>query len=113
MRRLAYLAVLLLTSLYAAAGNTVTVHSVNLSAPNTFTIEGYTDAKGGDQFNQRLSDRRADKVKRYLVAEFHIPAKELVAVGYGKRNLKNPSDPFGAENRRVRIVNVAANVANE
>ena len=40
MRRLAYLAVLLLTSLYAAAGNTVTVHSVNLSAPNTFTIEG-------------------------------------------------------------------------
>ena len=80
---------------------------------NTFTIEGYTDAKGGDQFNQRLSDRRADKVKRYLVAEFHIPAKELVAVGYGKRNLKNPSDPFGAENRRVRIVNVAANVANE
>ena len=40
MRRLAYLAVLLFTSLFAAAGDAVIVRSVSVSAPNTFTIEG-------------------------------------------------------------------------
>jgi outer membrane protein OmpA-like peptidoglycan-associated protein len=80
---------------------------------DTFNIEGHTDARGGYEFNLRLSDRRAEAVKQFLVAEYNIPAKDLVPVGYGKSKLKNPSDPFGAENRRVRIVNVAANVANE
>jgi len=79
----------------------------------TFIIEGHTDAKGSAEFNQKLSDRRADAVKHYLVREFHIPSKDLVAVGYGKRKLKNPGDPFSAENRRVRVVNVVANAANE
>jgi outer membrane protein OmpA-like peptidoglycan-associated protein len=80
---------------------------------NTFIIEGYTDSKGGTEFNQKLSERRADAVKRFLVAEYKIPATDLVAVGYGKSRLKNPSDPFAAENRRVRVVNMAANVANK
>ena len=80
---------------------------------NTFIIEGYTDAKGGAEFNQKLSERRADAVKRFLVAEYKIPATDLVAVGYGKSRLKNPSHPFAAENRRVRVVNIAANVANK
>jgi outer membrane protein OmpA-like peptidoglycan-associated protein len=80
---------------------------------NTFIIEGYTDSKGGAEFNQKLSERRAGAVKRFLVAEYKIPATDLVAVGYGKSRLKNPSDPFAAENRRVRVVNMAANVANK
>ena len=80
---------------------------------STFIIEGYTDSKGGTEFNQKLSERRADAVKRFLVAEYKIPATDLVAVGYGKSRLKNPSDPFAAENRRVRVVNMAANVANK
>jgi outer membrane protein OmpA-like peptidoglycan-associated protein len=80
---------------------------------STFIIEGHTDAKGSADYNQRLSDRRADAVKQFLIAEYHIPAKDLVPVGYGKRKLKDPNDPFAAENRRVRVVNVAANVANE
>lgn len=79
----------------------------------TFNIEGYTDAKGSFEFNQRLSDQRAEAVKHFLVTEYEIPAKDLIPVGYGKTRLKNPSDPFGAENRRVRIVNMAANVAND
>lgn len=80
---------------------------------STFNIEGYTDAKGGYEYNQRLSDRRAEAVKQFLVAEYRVPAKDLIPVGYGKTRLKNPGNPFGAENRRVHIVNVAANVANE
>jgi flagellar motor protein MotB len=47
------------------------------------------------------------------VNQYKVPAAELVAVGYGKSRLKNPNDPFGAENRRVRVVNMAANMANK
>ncbi len=73
---------------------------------STFVLAGHTDAKGGILFNQELSEKRADAVKRYLVDRFQIPAPSLVTVGYGKSKLKNESDPFGAENRRVQIVNM-------
>ncbi|HEY8005445.1 MAG TPA: OmpA family protein [Methylocella sp.] len=79
---------------------------------STFIIEGYTDAKGGDASNQQLSERRADAVKKFLISQYNMPAADLVAVGYGKTRLKNPDNPFGPENRRVRVVNTAANVAN-
>jgi hypothetical protein len=48
MRRLTYLAVLLLTSLFAAAGDAVIVRSVSVSPSNTFTIEGsgFSPTKG-------------------------------------------------------------------
>jgi outer membrane protein OmpA-like peptidoglycan-associated protein len=80
---------------------------------STFIIEGHTDAKGSDLSNQKLSERRADTIKRFLVNQYKVPAAELVALGYGKSRLKNPNDPFGAENRRVRVVNMAANMANK
>jgi outer membrane protein OmpA-like peptidoglycan-associated protein len=73
-----------------------------------YIIEGYTDAKGNKQFNQKLSERRADAVKRFLVAEYRIPSNNLVAVGYGSEHLKNTEDPFSGENRRIRIVNISA-----
>jgi outer membrane protein OmpA-like peptidoglycan-associated protein len=79
---------------------------------STFISEGYTDAKGGDSSNLKLSERRADAVKRFLVEQYKVSAADLVTVGYGKSRLKNPNDPFAAENRRVRVVNTAANVAN-
>jgi outer membrane protein OmpA-like peptidoglycan-associated protein len=70
-------------------------------------LAGHTDAKGGDDYNQSLSERRAETVKRYLMERYRIPADHLVAVGYGEKQLKNLSDPLGAENRRVQIVNMA------
>jgi outer membrane protein OmpA-like peptidoglycan-associated protein len=70
-----------------------------------FLINGHTDGKGGDQFNQDLSERRAEAVKRELVKLFHLPDNTLVAVGFGKSKLKNEADPLAAENRRVQIVN--------
>lgn len=72
----------------------------------TFMIAGHTDAKGADALNQRLSERRAEAVKRYLVKNYQIPAKNLIGVGYGKGHLKNASDPFASENRRVQAVNM-------
>ncbi|HXW27268.1 MAG TPA: OmpA family protein [Xanthobacteraceae bacterium] len=72
-----------------------------------FLVGGYTDAKGGDEFNLKLSQRRAEAVKRYLISKFGLREEDLVAVGFGKTKLKNPNDPFGAENRRVQIANMA------
>ncbi|KIZ48000.1 flagellar motor protein MotB [Rhodopseudomonas palustris] len=73
----------------------------------TVMLGGHTDAKGSDAYNQGLSERRAEAVKRYLIDKYHIPATELVAAGYGEQGLKNPSNPLAAENRRVEIVNLA------
>jgi outer membrane protein OmpA-like peptidoglycan-associated protein len=70
-------------------------------------LAGHTDAKGSDGYNQGLSERRSETVKKYLIERYRIPADRLVAVGYGETRLKNPSDPNGAENRRVQIVNMA------
>jgi len=72
-------------------------------------LGGHTDAKGTDDYNQGLSQRRAETVKKFLVDNYHIPADTLISSGYGKRELKNAADPFAAENRRVQIVNMANN----
>lgn len=74
----------------------------------TFMIAGHTDAKGRAAHNQKLSERRALAVKRWLVAHDRLPAGELVAMGYGQDQLKNTADPYAAENRRVQIVNLDA-----
>ena len=73
----------------------------------SFFVNGYTDAKGDDTFNQDLSERRADAVKRFLSEKFGIEPSKLMTVGYGKTRLKNASDPYAPENRRVQIVNLA------
>jgi outer membrane protein OmpA-like peptidoglycan-associated protein len=73
----------------------------------TFIVAGYTDAKGTETYNQGLSERRADAVKQFLKDKYGIDATKLVTVGYGKAQLKNASDPFAAENRRVQLVNMA------
>jgi outer membrane protein OmpA-like peptidoglycan-associated protein len=75
-------------------------------AGSVFVLAGHTDAKGSDEYNQKLSERRAEAVKAYLVAKLKIPADRLSTAGYGKRDLKNPADPFAAENRRVQVLNV-------
>jgi outer membrane protein OmpA-like peptidoglycan-associated protein len=71
------------------------------------TINGHTDAKGTDSYNQNLSERRAEAIKGYLVDHFHLPSENLLTVGYGKQHPKIPADPFAPENRRVEVVNLA------
>ena len=60
---------------------------------STFVVAGHTDGVGGEQFNQELSERRADTIKHYLVDHYHIASGDLVTVGYGKTKLKNAADP--------------------
>jgi outer membrane protein OmpA-like peptidoglycan-associated protein len=72
----------------------------------TFVLAGHTDGKGSLSYNQELSEKRVDTVRRYLVDHFKLSPTSLVAVGYGKTKLKNENDPFGPENRRVQVVNM-------
>jgi outer membrane protein OmpA-like peptidoglycan-associated protein len=74
---------------------------------STFIVAGHTDAVGGDIYNQDLSERRADSIKRYLTDKFGIAGSDLVTVGYGKTKLKDPGHPTADVNRRVQVVNMA------
>lgn len=76
-----------------------------------FLVAGHTDAAGNDGYNQSLSERRAAAVKAFLAAQFDLPADHLVAMGFGRTQLKNAADPLAPENRRVQIVNIAAPAA--
>jgi len=73
---------------------------------STFIVAGHTDAAGGDAYNQDLSERRSDSIKRYLMEKFSIAGADLVTVGYGKSKLKDPNQPMAEVNRRVQVVNM-------
>lgn len=72
-----------------------------------FLLAGHTDAKGKPEYNQSLSQRRADAVRDYLVKNFTIGADKLVSVGYGRERLKDAARPFADVNRRVQVVNIS------
>ncbi|MBI4274751.1 MAG: OmpA family protein [Rhizobiales bacterium] len=73
------------------------------------TIEGHTDGRGGDQYNQKLSERRADSVRRWLV-EAGVTTR-MSSRGFGKaRPIAPNAKPDGSDlpegrqkNRRVEI----------
>ncbi|MBQ8105545.1 MAG: OmpA family protein [Afipia sp.] len=73
---------------------------------SVFFINGHTDAAGGADYNQTLSQRRAASVRRMLIEQYRLAPDTLIAVGFGKEQLKNPAKPLGEENRRVQIVNI-------
>lgn len=73
---------------------------------STFVVAGHTDAAGGEEYNQNLSERRADAIKKYLVDKFGLTGSDLVTVGYGKSKLKDPAQPLAEANRRVQVVNM-------
>ena len=74
-----------------------------------FEISGYADARGSHAYNDKLSERRAETVKKALI-EKGIKAENLRIVANGKRALQVPnakSKEQHAQNRRVevRIIN--------
>ena len=70
-----------------------------------FAVEGHTDAKGGMEYNRRLSQLRADAVRDVLAQQGVDPGR-LMTSGKGSSDLARPDQPYAAENRRVRIVNL-------
>jgi outer membrane protein OmpA-like peptidoglycan-associated protein len=75
-------------------------------------IDGYTDAKGSDPYNQKLSERRADAVKAWFIKDAKIQNVKFVTEGFGAKNPVAPNaNPDGSDNpdgrqknRRVEII---------
>ncbi len=90
--------------------NVATVLNANPGA--AVTIEGHTDAKGAEAYNQTLSERRAASVKDWLVTNAQVNGATIATRGWGKskpiaENTKpdGSDDPEGrARNRRVQII---------
>jgi len=78
---------------------------------STFVVAGHTDAVGGEEYNQGLSERRADTIKRVLVEKYGLTGSNLVTVGYGKTKPKDANAPMDPTNRRVQVVNMDTNTA--
>jgi outer membrane protein OmpA-like peptidoglycan-associated protein len=81
-------------------------------AKGAVRIEGYTDAKGSDSYNQKLSEQRASSVKAWFVNKEHVGGVQFATQGFGARNPVAPNkkpdgsdDPEGRQkNRRVEII---------
>jgi outer membrane protein OmpA-like peptidoglycan-associated protein len=77
-----------------------------LVTPGSYVqIVGYTDTVGSAADNQKLSERRADEIKRALVA-LGLPVQDARTTGRGEHDLAKPTADNVAEplNRRVEIV---------
>ena len=72
-----------------------------------FQIAGHTDGRGTFEYNQDLSERRANTVVWHLSSFYNIASGRLSAIGYGKTQLLNPTYPEDPINRRVQIINLA------
>jgi outer membrane protein OmpA-like peptidoglycan-associated protein len=68
-------------------------------------VEGYTDNIGGDEYNQKLSEQRADGVRDYLESQ-SVKDANISATGYGKSDpiADNSTSAGRAQNRRVQLV---------
>jgi outer membrane protein OmpA-like peptidoglycan-associated protein len=68
-----------------------------------YALKGYTDSKGRADYNLKLSQARADAVKRYLVTRYALPAQLLTSRGYGASSPLLAADTENAINRRVEV----------
>jgi len=89
----------------------VVVPEIEKAGKHPVSIEGHTDAKGSDEYNRTLSEKRASTVKQWLVARGAVPeGARVVAYGESKPVAPNQKpdgsdDPEGRQkNRRVEVV---------
>jgi outer membrane protein OmpA-like peptidoglycan-associated protein len=68
-------------------------------------VEGHTDSVGSDDYNQSLSERRAESVRSYLIRQ-GIPRDTIDAMGFGEANpvVANTTAAGRQQNRRVELV---------
>ncbi len=74
-------------------------------------IEGHTDNTGGEKLNIRISQKRADAVKKYLVDQLKVDQSRLTAKGFGpSQPAADNTTPDGREKNRRVVANVSAMV---
>ncbi len=79
---------------------------IGIYTESTLLVEGHTDAQGGADGNQRLSQARADTVRNYMVSQMRIAAQRIGSIGYGEsRPIANNEFDSGREkNRRIDLI---------
>jgi outer membrane protein OmpA-like peptidoglycan-associated protein len=79
-----------------------------LTDPNiegySILIHGHTDAVGSSEYNQRLSERRAEAARQYFITRHGIDPSRLITKGHGKSKLLVAAVPGSKANRRVQLV---------
>ncbi len=71
-------------------------------------VAGHTDSKGNDEYNMKLSKKRAEAIKQFFVQKFEIDSKRLLVKAYGEsKPLEDNSTQEGREkNRRVEFIRI-------
>ncbi len=90
----------------AAREKLAKVSGIVLAYPSLkLAIEGYTDSVGADDYNQKLSENRADSVRTYLTGQ-GVPQDMTSATGFGKGQpiASNDTADGRMQNRRVELV---------
>jgi len=69
-------------------------------------IGGHTDSTGAEGLNEHLSQKRADAVRQYFVANGTLPYEKIIAVGYGSMRplASNATESGRAINRRIDVI---------
>lgn len=81
------------------------VRILNSYVKQNISVEGHTDSYGSDDYNQRLSERRAESVADYLIRE-GVDKNRITTVGFGEKNpvATNKTSSGREQNRRVEIL---------
>ena len=68
-------------------------------------VQGHTDTRGSNAYNMKLSQARAESVRRYLLGHFHLRDENVTAKGYGETQpeTREKNDEERLRNRRVVI----------
>jgi len=70
------------------------------------TIEGHTDSSGDERYNERLSTKRAEAVRAYILSNMVLATDQIDAVGYGESRpvANNDTEEGRAQNRRIDVL---------
>ena len=78
--------------------------TLNEFPESSVIVKGFTDSRGTEEYNQQLSERRANAVRNYLIAK-KVAASRITAIGFGESLPVAPNDTEEGRqrNRRVEI----------
>ncbi|MDD2524284.1 MAG: OmpA family protein, partial [Endomicrobiaceae bacterium] len=81
------------------------VRILNSYVKQNISVEGHTDSYGSDEYNQKLSERRAEAVANYLIAE-GVDKSRISTIGFGEKIpvATNRTSSGREQNRRVEIL---------
>jgi outer membrane protein OmpA-like peptidoglycan-associated protein len=68
-------------------------------------IGGHTDSGGSEKANQKISEKRAESAKKYMMDKFNLPGDRMVTKGYGSKKpiADNKTTEGRSKNRRVEL----------